>query len=82
MKASTPTSTQAIMIRPNSLRSFATACGFLKTPEPMTVPMTMAVAIQGPRVRGNCEEPAGGGVSIRDFLFAACGIALADWCAI
>src|SRR3977135_3795681 len=60
----TPTSTQAAMTMPNSARdtmnysenvamSLATACGFLKTPEPMTVPMTMAVAIQGPRTRGS-----------------------------
>src|SRR5262245_30459664 len=32
-------------------RFSATACGFLKTPEPMTVPTTTAIAISGPRAR-------------------------------
>src|SRR5262245_2222944 len=54
--AKMPTSTQASMARPKSGTSLATAYGFLKTPEPMTVPMTMAVAIHGPRTRGRRSE--------------------------
>src|SRR5262245_5346150 len=53
--ARTPTRTQASMARPKSGTSLATAYGFLKTPEPMTVPMTMAVAIHGPSTRGKCD---------------------------
>src|SRR5262249_20679006 len=33
----------------------ATCCGFLKTPEPITVPMTTAIAVQGPRARTRRE---------------------------
>ena len=49
--ASTPPSTQTRIARPNSGTFSATLRPFLKTPEPMTVPTTMAVAIHGPRTR-------------------------------
>src|SRR5262245_42142114 len=32
------------------------ACGFLNTPEPMTVPTMMAVAVTGPRTRTSLPE--------------------------
>src|SRR5438309_1472538 len=35
-------------------------CGFLKTPEPMTVPTTTAVAVRGPRARTRPEVGAAG----------------------
>src|SRR5215207_10032712 len=68
MKLRTPTSTQAAMIRPKSLIFLATSCGFLKMPEPITVPMTIAVAIQNPRTRGNLAGAAGVGLSMRASL--------------
>src|ERR1043165_82343 len=55
MNESRPTRIQAIMINPNSEMFLATSCGFLNTPEPMTVPMTMAVPIQGPSTRESSE---------------------------
>src|SRR5437588_9962420 len=50
---SPPRSTQAAMAQPNVGTASATACGFLNTPEPMTVPTTRAVAIHGPRTRSS-----------------------------
>src|SRR5436190_13134099 len=35
-------------------------CGFLKTPEPMTVPTTRAVVANQPRTRGRAEGAGGG----------------------
>src|SRR6185312_4870031 len=49
--ASSPTSTHAPIARPNSGTFSATLRAFLNTPEPITVPITMAVAIHGPRTR-------------------------------
>src|SRR5262249_6764579 len=47
-----PPSTHTATTRLNSGTALDTAYGFLKTPEPMIVPMTMAVVIQGPSTRG------------------------------
>src|SRR5438128_836143 len=53
-RARTPTTTQAVRARPASGTLLATADAFLKTPDPMTVPTTMAVAVTYPRTRGSC----------------------------
>src|SRR5579864_5793303 len=50
--ASRPPRTHTAMTMANSGTELETAYGFLKTPEPMTVPITMAVVIQGPSTRG------------------------------
>src|SRR5947208_3054652 len=53
-RTSRPSSTQAAMAQPNVGTSWATAAGFLNTPEPITVPTTRAVAIHGPSTRSSC----------------------------
>ena len=45
---SRPPRTHTTATRPEYGTATAMACGFLKTPEPMTVPTTMAVAMTGP----------------------------------
>src|SRR5262245_27377694 len=52
IRASSPPRTQTDITRPNSGTPSETACGFLKMPEPMTVPITTQTAIQKPRTRG------------------------------
>src|SRR5262249_40857626 len=44
---------QTIAVRPKNGTLAAMLAGFLKTPEPITVPITTAVPMIGPRVRGS-----------------------------
>ena len=50
---SPPSMTHAAMAQPKVGTFSATCCGFLNTPDPMTVPTTRAVAIHGPRTRSS-----------------------------
>src|SRR5215212_3929388 len=56
MSASKPPITQTPIAGMNSGIFSATAAGFLNTPEPMTVPITTAAVIHGPRTRGRAES--------------------------
>src|SRR5262245_15117445 len=66
MRASRPPRTQTPIAGTNSGTSLATAAGFLKTPEPITVPMTIAVVIHGPRTRGSADSCGGEVVAMAD----------------
>src|SRR5947209_13616150 len=66
MSASRPPRTQTPIAGMNSGIFSATAAGFLKTPEPMTVPITTAVVIHGPRTRGSAESREGDVVAIAE----------------
>ena len=69
--ANTPPKIQTMAAKPLKGSCSDTTCGFLKTPEPITVPATMAMAIHGPKARTSFEVGAKVGVD-DSFMTAQC----------
>src|SRR6476620_8666655 len=70
-----PSKTQAAIAQPKLGTASATSAGFLKTPEPMTLPTTTAVVIHGPRARTRCAAEGEVLESEKDFMKSSGGVA-------